>query len=57
MKNLENFGAQEMNAKEIKETEGDIHWFWPDAYGAAVFAIICDWKHFKAGLFGRPSIN
>jgi|TARA_B110000090_G_scaffold165361_1_gene183166 hypothetical protein len=57
MKNLENFGAQEMNAKEIKETEGDIHWFWPDADGAAVFAIICDWKHFKAGLFGRPSIN
>jgi lactobin A/cerein 7B family class IIb bacteriocin len=32
MKNLENFGVQELNAREIRETEGGI---WP------VIAICC----------------
>lgn len=27
MKNLENYGVQELNAREIQETEGGIIWF------------------------------
>lgn len=27
MKNLENYGVQELNAQEIQETEGGIIWF------------------------------
>jgi lactobin A/cerein 7B family class IIb bacteriocin len=58
MKNLQNFGVQELNAEEIREIDGGIiHWFWPIAAGAVVVAIISDWKNFKAGLFGRPPIN
>lgn len=57
MKNLENYGVQELDAKEISKTEGGV--FGLDDYligiavGATVAAfteIISDWDHFKKGL-------
>lgn len=59
MKNLQNFGVQELNAKETREIEGGI--FGLDdlaALGigltiAAAVEIMGDWEHFKDGLFGR----
>lgn len=59
MKNLQNFGVQELNTQEIKETEGGI--FGIDDLAAlaigltlvAATEIIGDWEHFKDGLAGR----
>ena len=57
MKNLENYGVQEMNAEEIREIQGGLHWFWPVAAGAVLYEVVTDWKNFKAGLAGNPPIN
>jgi lactobin A/cerein 7B family class IIb bacteriocin len=51
MKNLENYGVQEMNATELSGTDGG---FWPAivvglVIGAAI-EIMGDWEHFKQGL-------
>jgi hypothetical protein len=43
MKNLQNYGVQELNAKEIKETDGD---FFPIAIWGVVLA-----AEYVAGLF------
>ena len=54
MKNLENYGVQEMSAKEIKKTDGG--WFWPIVAAAVVYEIVSDWDNFKAGLTGSAPI-
>ncbi len=52
MKNLENYGVQEMNASEIKEIDGGV-FGWDDILiGIAIAAgaaIINDWDDFKDG--------
>ncbi|MCP4762133.1 MAG: hypothetical protein GY870_10140 [archaeon] len=56
MKNLEMYGVQEMNANEMKKTDGGFV-FWA-ALGVAVITacvveVIGDWDNFKAGLAGK----
>ncbi len=34
MKNLKNYGVQELNAQEISETEGGYLWFPPNIFSA-----------------------
>ncbi|MCI4642515.1 MAG: hypothetical protein MRY51_06630 [Flavobacteriaceae bacterium] len=56
MRNLENFGVQEMSIVEQKNVDGG--WFFLPAVGVAIVnEVVSDWKNFKAGLFGRPPIN
>lgn len=40
--NLENYGVQEMNAKEISETEGGI---WPIVIAVAIFLLATQEAH------------
>ena len=47
MKKLENYGVQELNTQEIRETDGG--WFWPIVAGAVVYEIVSDWDNFKDG--------
>jgi hypothetical protein len=55
MKNLQNYGVQEMNAEEVNETTGGD--FGLTLLGALVVAaaveVMGDWEHFKDGLMGR----
>jgi len=62
MKNLNEFGVKEMNAKEMKKTDGGE----PISIGVAIAiglaiaagtAIINDWDNFKRGLAGEPEIR
>tara|TARA_B110001452_G_C14887051_1_gene310062 strand:- start:328 stop:501 length:174 start_codon:yes stop_codon:yes gene_type:complete len=55
MKHLENYGVQELNAREITETDGG--WLWPIIGGAIIYEIITDWGNFKAGLFGERPVD
>jgi hypothetical protein len=57
MRNLEIYGVQELNAEEIREIQGGLHWFWPVAAGAVLYEVVTDWENFKAGLAGNPPIN
>jgi hypothetical protein len=59
MKNFDIYGVRELNAREVKETEGGL--FGLDDLAAlaigltlvAATEIIGDWEHFKDGLAGR----
>ena len=59
MRNLDIYGVRELNAREIRETEGGL--FGLDDLAAlaigltlvAATEIIGDWEHFKDGLAGR----
>ncbi len=55
MKNLENYGVQEMNAMEIRNTDGGVLGWDDFIVGTALLvvgAIITDWDDFKAGISG-----
>ena len=57
MKNLENYGVQELNAKEIRETDGGIIGLDDILIGLVIAVgtvIVNDWDNFEAGLFGEP---
>jgi hypothetical protein len=45
MKNLENYGIQEMDAKEIREVDGGTgtSWFWQAAVATFVYNVFADW--------------
>ncbi len=53
MKNLENFGVQELNSKEIRETDGGYWWVLQGAIGTFLYEVVNDWENnvaaFKAG--------
>ncbi|MBE9481539.1 MAG: hypothetical protein IMY69_07585 [Bacteroidetes bacterium] len=54
---LEKFGVQEMNTKQMKETNGDFGILAAIAIGIGIAAgaeILDDWDNFKAGLKGEP---
>jgi|AntAceMinimDraft_12_1070368.scaffolds.fasta_scaffold181661_1 hypothetical protein len=57
MKNLENFGVHEMSINEQKAIDGGVVWWIPIIVTAVVFAVVNDWKNFKAGLFGHAPIE
>jgi hypothetical protein len=57
MKNLENFGVHEMSMNEQKVIDGGVVWWIPIIVTAVVFAVVNDWKNFKAGLFGHAPIE
>jgi hypothetical protein len=44
---LNNYGVQEMNALEIKTTNGG---FWPELALLIIGGIIADWDDFKKGV-------
>ncbi|CAI8151457.1 MAG: Uncharacterised protein [Formosa sp. Hel3_A1_48] len=48
MKKLQNYGVQELNAKEMTQKDGG--WLLPLLGGAIIYEIITDWDHFKDGL-------
>tara|TARA_R110002096_G_scaffold184679_2_gene363269 strand:+ start:1178 stop:1354 length:177 start_codon:yes stop_codon:yes gene_type:complete len=55
MKNLQNFGVQELSAKEIKQTDGGIFGLDDLIVGcliAVVVGVVNDWDNFKIGLSG-----
>ena len=57
---LEKIGVQEMNTKQMKETNGDFGILAAIAIGLAIAAgaeIFDDWDNFKAGLKGEPEIK
>ncbi|WP_321515209.1 hypothetical protein [Marinifilum fragile] len=58
MKDLKEFGVQEMNTKEIKEIDGGI--FGAILAGvviAGATVVFTDWDNFKKGLMGEPEIK
>lgn len=46
MKQLENYGVQELNAREISETDGG----WIRLLIGVAIIVAGDWDHFKDGL-------
>lgn len=59
MTNLNEFGVQEMDAREMKNTDGGLAFMATVAAGliiAAGAAIIDDWDNFKNGLAGESEI-
>lgn len=59
MKNLENYGVQEMSAKEVNETTGGD--FGLTLLGCLIVAVAVevmdDWGNFKAGLSGSAPVS
>ena len=59
MKNLENYGVQEMSAKEVNETTGGD--FGLTLLGCLIVAVAVevmgDWENFKAGLSGSAPVS
>jgi len=56
MKNLENYGVQEMNIKETTNIQGGYGlsgWFWPAAAATFIYNCVADWEEnvaaFKRG--------
>ncbi len=57
---LKQMGVQELDAKEMKKTNGGLGFLGVVGAGlliAAGTAIINDWDNFKRGLAGEPEIN
>ena len=57
---LEKIGVQEMNIKQMKETNGDFGILAAIVIGLAIAGgaeIFGDWDNFKAGLKGEPEIK
>ncbi len=50
MRNLENFGVQEMSIVEQKNVDGGVYWWVTAIVVAVVNVIVNDWDHFKDGL-------
>jgi hypothetical protein len=60
MKNLENFGVQEMKISEIKKVNGGLFGLDDLALAVAagiILAVIEDWPNFKAGLTGGKPVK
>jgi lactobin A/cerein 7B family class IIb bacteriocin len=57
MKNLENYGVQELDAREMKEISGGWFRIIVGVVIAAVNEIVGDWENFKAGLNGEQPVN
>ena len=56
MRNLEIYGVQELNAREIRETDGGLFGLDDMLIGitvAVVAGVIADWDNFKIGISGN----
>ena len=59
MKNLQNFGVQELNAKEVKETNGGAipPWLWQGVAVVFIYNVFADWdENLKAFSAGREDL-
>ena len=51
MRNLNNFNAESLDSKNMKEIKGGFPWCIPAAIiGAACYVIFEDWDNFKKGV-------